>query len=73
MTHPEILSHVDHSQLKAFATWEDIQLLCEEAIANKTASVCIPPCYVKRINENYKGKINICTVIGFPLGYNTYI
>ena len=44
MDQKEILSHVDHTQLKAFATWEDIQKLCEEAIEYQTASVCIPPC-----------------------------
>lgn len=67
----KMLHFVDHTQLKAFATWEDIQTLCEEAIEYKTASVCIPPCYVKRVNEMYGDKLNICTVIGFPLGYNT--
>lgn len=67
----EILSHIDHTQLKAFTTWEDIQKLCEEALEYHTASVCIPPSYIKRIKETYGDKINICTVIGFPLGYNT--
>ncbi|NYB75539.1 deoxyribose-phosphate aldolase [Sedimentibacter hydroxybenzoicus DSM 7310] len=66
----EILKYVDHTLLKAFATWEDIKLLCDEAIEYKTASVCVPPCYIKKINEVYKDKINICTVIGFPLGYS---
>lgn len=66
----EILSHVDHTLLKAFATWEDIQALCEEAIKYQTASVCVPPCYIKRIHDTYKDKINICTVVGFPLGYS---
>ena len=66
----EILSHVDHTLLKAFATWEDIQTLCEEAIKYQTASVCVPPCYIKRIHDTYKDKINICTVVGFPLGYS---
>lgn len=65
MDQKEILSHVDHTQLKAFATWEDIQKLCEEAIEYQTASVCIPPCYI-----TYGEKINICTVVGFPLGYS---
>ena len=71
MTHQELLTHVDHTQLKAFATWEDIQTLCEQAIANHTASVCVPPCYVKRIHEKYGDQLTICTVIGFPLGYST--
>lgn len=71
MTKQEILSHIDHTQLKAFCTWEDIKALCDEAIAYQTASVCIPPSYIARIKETYGDKINICTVIGFPLGYNT--
>lgn len=67
----EILSHVDHTLLKAVATWEDIQTLCEEAIRYGTASVCVPPSYVGRIHEKYGDKLNVCTVIGFPLGYST--
>jgi len=70
MNEKEILGHVDHTQLKAFATWEDIKKLCEEAIEYHTASVCVPPCYVKRIHETYGDQINICTVVGFPLGYS---
>lgn len=69
MDRKEILSHVDHTQLKAYATWEDIKRLCEEALELHTASVCVPPCYVKRIKEAYPD-LNICTVIGFPLGYS---
>lgn len=71
MTKQEILSHIDHTQLKAFCTWEDIKKLCEEAIEYQTASVCIPPSYVERVHKTFGEKINICTVIGFPLGYNT--
>lgn len=67
----EILSHVDHTLLKAFATWEDIQKICEEAIEYGTASVCIPASYIKRIHDTYGEKVNICTVVGFPLGYST--
>lgn len=67
----EIVSHVDHTLLKAFASWEDIKVLCEEAIAYKTASVCIPPAYIKRVRDSYQDKIKICTVVGFPLGYST--
>ena len=70
MTTQEIFKHIDHTQLKAFATWEDIKKLCEEAILYHTASVCIPPCYISRIKEAYGDKVNICTVIGFPLGYS---
>ena len=66
----EMLQHVDHTQLKAFATWEDIVKLCDEAIRFKTASVCIPPAYIGRVHDTYGEKINICTVVGFPLGYS---
>ncbi len=65
----ERLKHVDHTQLQAFCTWEDIEKLCKEAIEFETASVCIPPSYVKMVNKNFGDKLNICTVIGFPLGY----
>ena len=70
MTNKELYAHVDHTQLKAFATWKDIEKLCDEAIKFETASVCVPPCYIKRISDKYGDKINICTVIGFPLGYS---
>ncbi len=70
MTAKEMLNKVDHTQLKAFATWEDIVTLCEEAIQYHTASVCVPPAYIKRIHDTYGEKINICTVVGFPLGYS---
>lgn len=67
----EILTHIDHTQLKAFAKWEDIERLCDEAIKYHTASVCIPPSYIKRVHDKYAENINICTVVGFPLGYST--
>ena len=70
MDRKEILSHVDHTQLKAFAKWEDIDKLCKEAIENNTACVCIPPAYVKQVRNNYP-ELRISVVIGFPLGYNT--
>lgn len=70
MTNQEILGHIDHTQLKPFATWEDIRLLCDEAAACQTASVCVPPAYVKRIKEAYGDRVVICTVVGFPLGYS---
>lgn len=70
MTAEEMLSRVDHTQLKAFATWEDIVKLCDEAICYHTASVCVPPAYIKRIHDTYGDQINICTVVGFPLGYS---
>ena len=69
MEKSEILSHVDHTQLKAYATWEDIKKLCGEAVSLHTASVCVPPCYIKKIRENYP-QLDICTVVGFPLGYS---
>lgn len=65
----DMLKRVDHTKLQAFCTWEEIQNLCEEAIEYETASVCIPPAYVERVHKAYGEKINICTVIGFPLGY----
>lgn len=70
MTNSEILSHVDHTLLQPTATWQEIQQLCEEALRNQTASACIPPSYVARVRNNYP-QLNICTVIGFPLGYMT--
>ncbi|NLK64334.1 MAG: deoxyribose-phosphate aldolase [Tissierellia bacterium] len=71
MEYLEIMKYVDHTLLKAYASWEEIRVLCDEAIKYKTASVCIPPNYIKRIYETYGEKINICTVVGFPLGYST--
>ncbi len=71
MTKQEILSRVDHTLLKPEATWEQIKTLCDEAIENSTASICIQPCFVKQANEYMSGKIPVCTVIGFPLGANT--
>lgn len=70
MTDKEIFSHIDHTQLKAVSTEADIDALCAEAEKYGTASVCIPPSYVKYVRESCP-KMNICTVIGFPLGYNT--
>lgn len=71
MTKQEILSHIDHTLLKQFSTWEGIKKICDEAIEYKTASICIPPNYIKRVKDTYGDKVNICTVIGFPNGYNT--
>lgn len=67
----EMLGRVDHTLLKAYASWEDICRLCDEAVKYRTASVCVPPSYVKRIHDSYGEKVNICTVAGFPLGYST--
>lgn len=67
----EILSHCDHTNLKQTAVPNDIKRLIDEAVRYNTASVCIPPCYVKLASEYAVGKMRICTVIGFPNGYNT--
>lgn len=67
----EMLKKVDHTLLKAVSTWDEIQALCDEAIRLNTASVCVPPCFVKPIHDKYGDRLVICTVIGFPLGYNT--
>jgi deoxyribose-phosphate aldolase len=66
----EILKKVDHTLLKQTSTWEDIKKLCDDAIKCNTASVCIPPCFVKQAKEYVGNKMKICTVIGFPNGYN---
>jgi len=67
----EILSKVDHTELSVTAVFDDIKQLCDDAVNFKTASVCIPPCFVKAAKEYVKDKMKICTVIGFPNGYNT--
>lgn len=67
----ELLSRLDHTLLKQTATWEEIRRICEEGMKYQTASVCIPPCYVKRAKEYVQDKVNICTVIGFPNGNTT--
>ena len=67
----EILNKVDHTVLGQTATWQDIKNLCDDAIAYGTASVCIPPSYVRKAKEYVGDKMAVCTVIGFPNGYNT--
>ncbi len=71
MEKKEMLTHIDHTLLKATSDWAGITKLCDEAIRYHTASVCIPACYVKPLHEKYGDRLNICTVIGFPLGYST--
>lgn len=71
MDKKQALSHVDHTLLKAVSTWEQVAKLCDEAVLYGTASVCIPPFFVEKAHKTYGGKLNVCTVIGFPLGYNT--
>ena len=67
----EILRHCDHTLLKQTATIQEIYALCDDAIKYKTASVCIPPAFVKKAKEYVQDKMKVCTVIGFPNGYNT--
>ncbi len=67
----EILSKCDHTLLAQTASWEDIKSICDDGMKYKTASVCIPPCYVKKAKEYVGDKLAICTVIGFPNGYHT--
>lgn len=69
MKKEEIAAHIDHTMLKPIADWESIEKLCKEAVRYHTASICIPSCYVKQVKEAYREEINICTVVGFPLGY----
>ena len=67
----QILSIVDHTLLKAASSREQVEELCREAIKYKTASVCVPPSYVKRVVEKYGGELTVCTVAGFPMGFTT--
>ena len=67
----KILSKCDHTLLLQTSTWEEIKKICDDGIKYATASVCIPPCYVKQAKEYVGEKLKVCTVIGFPNGYNT--
>lgn len=67
----EILAKVDHTLLKPESTWEQIKEICDDGMKYETASVCIPPSFVKQAAEYVQGKLPVCTVIGFPNGYNT--
>jgi len=67
----EILRFVDHTLLKQTATWEEIREICREGLENGTASVCIPPAFVAQASEYLQGRLPVCTVIGFPNGYQT--
>ena len=71
MDRSELLSHVDHTLLRPDATWGEIRQLCDEALKYHTASVCVPPSYVTRCANYLRGRIPVCTVVGFPNGYNT--
>lgn len=71
MDKKEILSKVDHTLLAQVATWADIKQILDDAMKYEVASACIPAAYVKQAAEYVKGKLAICTVIGFPNGYST--
>lgn len=71
MNSKEILRMVDHTLLSVTATWDEIRALCDDGMKYQTASVCIPPCYVKQAKEYVGDRLAICTVIGFPNGYMT--
>ena len=67
----KILSAVDHTLLTQTATWAEVKQICDDAVEYRTASVCIPPSYVKRAKEYVGDRMKVCTVIGFPNGYQT--
>ena len=71
MNKKEIVKHVDHTLLTQTATWEEIRQICDDAVLYGTASICIPPSFVKQAKEYVKDKMAVCTVIGFPNGYTT--
>ena len=71
MSHESVLAITDHTLLAQTATWDEIKIICDDAIAYRTASVCIPPAFVKRAKDYVKDAMSVCTVIGFPNGYNT--
>lgn len=71
MNKNEILKKVDHTVLAQTTTWEQIKNICDDGIKYNVASVCIPPSYVKDAKKYVGDKIKVCTVIGFPNGYNT--
>lgn len=71
MNTDEILRRCDHTVLNREATWEDVRKACDQAVRFDTASVCIPPCFVKRAAEYLAGRKAVCTVTGFPNGYST--
>ncbi|NJP41263.1 deoxyribose-phosphate aldolase [Oscillospiraceae bacterium HV4-5-C5C] len=67
----ELISRVDHTCLKPTARWDDIKKLAQEALTYHTASICIPPVYVEKARQTFGSELTICTVVGFPLGYQT--
>lgn len=73
MTQKDILAKVDHTLLAQTATWEEIRQICDDGMRYETASVCIPPSYVEQAKNYVVDRLKICTVIGFPNGYNTTV
>ena len=71
MNQAELLSHVDHTLLRQDAQWAEMKTLCDDAVKYHTASVCVPPSYVRQCSDYLAGRIKVCTVIGFPNGYST--
>lgn len=71
MNKKEVLAIVDHTLLNQTATWKEIRQILDDAMKYETASACIPAAYVKQAFDYVKGRLPICTVIGFPNGYNT--
>ncbi|HPY94026.1 MAG TPA: deoxyribose-phosphate aldolase [Clostridia bacterium] len=71
MDRKTVFSHIDHTILKPEAQWADVDRVCREAVDNGFASACIPPRFVKQAKEKYGNRLTVCTVVGFPLGYNT--
>lgn len=71
MNREKILAAVDHTLLHPESTWAQIKELCDDAVKYGTASVCIPPSFIKQAKEYVENRMRICTVIGFPNGYNT--
>jgi deoxyribose-phosphate aldolase len=70
MDRQEIMSRVDHTILTTTATWEQVKAICDQGMKYGTASVCIPPRYVRKAAQYVGNRLKICTVIGFPNGYN---
>ena len=71
MTQKEMLTHVDHTLLTQTATWDEIKQILDDAVKYNTASACIPASYVRKASDYVDGKLAICTLIGFPNGYDT--
>lgn len=71
MRKEDVLQKVDHTLLAQTATWQEIKQICEDAMTYQTASICIPPSFVKQAKEYVGDRMAVCTVIGFPNGYNT--